>query len=102
MGVTSIGEKGSDTKNAKHPSGRSGFWCLTPFRDPVAESLRDSDKTQQSCWCPPWKGGPTIRPPINSQSLRGSDFRDKAECNVGLGETDLQQRGAVQLVHPHL
>ncbi len=32
MGVTSIGEKGSDTKNAKHPSGRSGFWCLTPFR----------------------------------------------------------------------
>ncbi len=29
-----IGEKGSDTKNAKHPSGRSGFWCLTPFRHP--------------------------------------------------------------------
>jgi len=27
-----IGETGSDTKNAKQPSGRSGFWCLTPFR----------------------------------------------------------------------
>ncbi len=27
-----IGEKGSDTQNAKHPSGRSGFWCLTRFR----------------------------------------------------------------------
>ena len=24
-------EKGSGTKNAKHPSGRSGFWYLTPF-----------------------------------------------------------------------
>ena len=30
--VTSIREKGSGTKNAKHPPGRSGFWCLTPFR----------------------------------------------------------------------
>ncbi len=24
-------EKGSHTKSAKHPKGRSGFWCLTPF-----------------------------------------------------------------------
>ena len=24
-------KKGSDTKSAKHPKGRSGFWCLTPF-----------------------------------------------------------------------
>ena len=26
-------EKGSGTKNAKHPLGRSGFWYLTPFPD---------------------------------------------------------------------
>jgi hypothetical protein len=25
-------EKGSGTKNEKHPAGRSGFWYLTPFR----------------------------------------------------------------------
>ncbi len=27
-------EKGSDTKSAKHPKGRSGFWCWTPFPNP--------------------------------------------------------------------
>ncbi len=31
MGVTSIGEKGSDTKNAKHRSGRSDFLVSDPF-----------------------------------------------------------------------
>ena len=26
-------EKVSDTKSAKHPKGRFGFWCRTPFPD---------------------------------------------------------------------
>ncbi len=34
-----------------------------------------------------------------AEPLRGSDFRGKAALNDGLGETDLQQSGAVQLVH---
>ncbi len=35
---------------------------------------------------------------------RGSDFRGKATLNDGLGETDLQQSGAVQLglLHKYL
>ena len=33
-----------------------------------------------------------------AEPLRGSDFRGKAALNDGLGETDLQQSGAVQLV----
>ena len=28
-------KRGSGTKNAKHPSGRSGFWYLTPFSSPT-------------------------------------------------------------------
>ncbi len=36
------------------------------------------------------------------EPLRDSDFRGKAALNDGLGETDLQQRGAVQVVHLHL
>ncbi len=56
----------------------------------VGVSLRDSHNTQQSCGCPPWKGGPTVASSITSQRLRGSDFRGKAEWNVDLGETDLQ------------
>ena len=26
--------KGSGTNSAKHPKGRSGYWCLTPFPRP--------------------------------------------------------------------
>ena len=29
IGLNRGWEKGSDTKSAKHPKGRSGFWCLT-------------------------------------------------------------------------
>ena len=34
-----VGKKGSDTKSAKHPKGRSGFWCLTPFSRPTKDGL---------------------------------------------------------------
>ena len=37
-----------------------------------------------------------------AEPLRGSHFRGKAALNDGLGETDLQQSGAVQLVDPSL
>ncbi len=46
----------------------------------VAESLRDSDETHQSCWFLPWKGVPTIGPPINLQPLRGSKTWSQATC----------------------
>jgi len=29
------GKRGSGTKSAKHPKGRSGFWYLTPFFQPA-------------------------------------------------------------------
>ncbi len=31
LGYNAGREKVSDTKSAKHPQGRSGFWCRTPF-----------------------------------------------------------------------
>ena len=34
-----------------------------------------------------------------AEPLRGSDFRGKAAWNDGLGETDLQQRGAIHLMN---
>ena len=34
---TGCPKKGSGTKSAKHPEGRSGFWFLTPFSDPFSD-----------------------------------------------------------------
>ncbi len=34
-------EKGSDPNSAKHPSGRSGYWGLTPFRDKQSDGNRN-------------------------------------------------------------
>ncbi len=31
LNVQPVREKVSDAKSAKHPKGRSGFWCRTPF-----------------------------------------------------------------------
>ncbi len=38
------GKKGSDTKSAKHPKGRSGFWCRTPFSRRMSNPIFIPDK----------------------------------------------------------
>ncbi len=48
-----LGKKGSGTICAKHPAGRSGKWCLTPFARSCGGRIRTGvERLMRPCWKP--------------------------------------------------